>query len=73
MGVQDAQNAINRGATTTFDELIHYHALKKRGDERILKHTYGSFQTAKANGEFEEYDILKDDYMRKYTYKLIQN
>jgi len=54
------------------DELLHYHALKKQGDPRMMKHTLGSFRDAKEAGEFEEYDILEDDYMRKYTYKLIQ-
>jgi predicted acylesterase/phospholipase RssA len=72
MGVKDAQEAIEKGAKTTFDELIHYHALKKQGDQRILKHTYGSFQEANAKGDFGEYNILEDDFMRKYTYKMIQ-
>jgi hypothetical protein len=54
------------------EDLIHYHALKKQGDQRMLKHSLGTFTEAKANGEFEEYDILKDDYMKKYTYKLTQ-
>jgi len=72
MGVADANAAIKMGPTTTFDNLVHYHALKKTGDERIMKHTYGSFTEAKAAGEFEEYDIMKDDFMRKYTYKVIQ-
>lgn len=44
--------------------------MKLRGDEKIHKHTFGSFKEAKENGEFEDYDIMKDDYMRKYTYKL---
>jgi hypothetical protein len=56
----------------SFDDLIHYHALKKKGDDRIHKHTLSSFLEAKEKGEFEEYDIMKDDYMRKYTYKKSQ-
>jgi len=71
MGVKDANAAIDAGSVATWDNAIHYHALKKKGDPRIMKHTYGSFVEAKAKGEFEEYDILKDDYMRKYTYKLL--
>jgi hypothetical protein len=51
---------------------VHYYSMKKSGDARILKHTYGSFTEAKENNEFEEYDIMKDDFMRKYTYKLLQ-
>jgi len=31
--------------------------MKKSGDPRIYKHTYGSFVEAKANGEFEAYNI----------------
>ena len=68
MGKNDANKAINDGSKTTFDNLVHYHAMKKVGDSRILKHTYGSFVEAKEAGEFEEYDIMKDPYMRKYTY-----
>jgi hypothetical protein len=73
MGVTDAQNAIAQGPQETFDELVHYYAMKKRGDPRILKHTFGSFKEARAKGEFGEYNILEDDFMRKYTYKLTQN
>ena len=71
MGVKDANTAIDNGSKTTFDHLIHYHSLKKTGDQRIAKHTYGSFSEAKKNGDFEDYDILKDDFMRKYTYKVL--
>lgn len=53
---------------SSLDGLIHYHALKKTGDPRILKHTYGSFLEARANGEFDDYDIMEDPYMKKYTY-----
>lgn len=70
MGVKDAQDVINKGATESLDDLIHYHALKKTGNKQIGEHTYGSFLTAKKNGEFESYDIMKDPYMRKYTYKV---
>lgn len=45
--------------------------MKKTGDARVLKHTFGSFSEAKTNGEFEDYDIMKDDFMRKYTYKVL--
>jgi len=69
LGAQDAQDVINAGATQSLDNLIHYYALKKSGDERINKHTLGSFTEAKNAGEFEEYDIMKDDYMRKYTHR----
>ena len=71
MGQADATNVINQGPKVSLDNLIHYHALKKKGDERIHKHTLGSFLEAKEAGEFEDYDIMKDDYMRKYTYKLL--
>jgi hypothetical protein len=71
MGVKDANSAIEIGPAANFDNLVHYHALKKTGDERIMKHTYGSFVEAKAAGEFEDYDIMKDDFMRKYTYKVL--
>ena len=71
MGVKDANSAIAAGSSTTFNNLVHYYSMKKIGDPRILKYTYGSFTEAKMNGEFEEYDIMQDDYMRKYTYKLL--
>lgn len=70
MGVKDAQDTINKGSVQSLDNLIHYHALKKTGrDARIMKHTYGSFCDAKEAGEFGDYDIMKDPFMRKYTYK----
>jgi len=70
MGVKDAQNVINN--PNSLDDLIHYHALKKTGNTQIAKHTLGSFLEAKKNGEFEAYDIMKDPYMRKYTYKALK-
>lgn len=69
-GAKDAEDAIN--GKTTIDDLIHYHALKKQGDQGIKKHTYGSFIEAKRNGEFGEYDIMQDRFMRKYTKNFIQ-
>jgi len=72
MGVKDAQDVINKGSAESLDDLIHYHALKKTGNAQIAKHTYGSFIEAKKNGEFEAYDIMKDPYMRKYTYKALK-
>lgn len=53
---------------SSLDNLIHYHALKKTGSQEINGHTFGSFSEAKNNGEFSEYDIMEDPYMRKYTY-----
>jgi len=70
LGVKDAQAAIAKGSATEFDQLVHYYSMKLRGDQKINKHSFGSFKEAKQNGEFEDYDIMKDDYMRKYTYKL---
>ena len=70
-GVTDANNAIDN--KTTIDDLIHYHALKKTGNHGVKGHTYGSFVEAKQRGEIEQYDIMKDIYMRKYTYKVMQD
>ena len=70
-GVKDAQDAIS--GKTTIDDLIHYHALKKTGNQAIRGHTYGSFIDAKKNGEIADYDIMQDPYMRKYTKNFIQN
>ena len=70
-GVADANAAIDN--KTTIDDLIHYHALKKTGNHGVKGHTYGSFVEAKQRGEIEDYDIMKDIYMRKYTYKLMQD
>jgi len=72
MGVKDAQDVINKGSVESLDALIHYHALKKTGNTQIAKHTYGSFLEAREKGEFEAYDIMKDPYMRKYTYKALK-
>lgn len=71
MGINDAQAAINKGASAQLEHVVHYHSMKKSGDSRISEHTFGSFSEAKTNGKFEEYDIWQDDFMRKYTYKYI--
>lgn len=70
--MKDAQAAIAKGPQATFDELVHYYSMKKSGDQRIMKHTFGSFKEARANGEFGEYNMFEDDHMRKYTYKMVQ-
>ena len=72
MGQKDAQDAINNGqggnaCKNSVDDVIHYHALKKKGDQRMFKHTFGSFISAKQNGEFEDYNIHEDPHMKKYT------
>ena len=36
-------------------------------------HTYASFIEARKNGEFGDYDIMQDPFMRKYTQNFIQN
>jgi len=53
MGRQDATNVINNStenAYSSLDNLIHYHAMKKSGDQKILTHSYGSFTEARQNG-----------------------
>ena len=70
MGLKDAQAKIDEQAegVSSLDNLIHYHALKKTGDAAIVGHTFGTFSEAKKNGEFNDYNIMEDPYMRKYTY-----
>lgn len=70
MGLKDAQTVIDQQELgySSLDNMIHYHALKKTGDPSIMNHTMGSFNDAKNNGEFSDYDIMEDPYMRKYTY-----
>jgi len=68
MGVKDAQSVIATGSQASWDNAVHYYALKKSGNEQIKKHTFGDFLKAKEAGEYEEYDIMKDPYMKKYTY-----
>ena len=73
MGVKDAENAIAAGESggadckDTLDHLIHYHALKKKGDQRMLKYSYGTFIEARKNGEFDDYKIEDDPFFKKYT------
>lgn len=67
LGMKDAEAVITNSTHSSLDNLIHYHALKKSGNPSIMKHTYGSFTEAKKNGEFEDYDIFEDPYMKKYT------
>jgi hypothetical protein len=61
MGKTDAANVINNTTANSYsslDNLIHYHAMKKTGDQRVLPHTYGSFTEARQNGDFGDYDIM---------------
>jgi len=64
-GEKDAQDAIS--GKVTIDDLIHYHAMKKSGNQAMRSHTYESFIEARKNGEFGDYDIMQDKFMRKYT------
>mmetsp|Transcript_11162 Transcript_11162/g.16941 ORF Transcript_11162/g.16941 Transcript_11162/m.16941 type:complete len:185 (+) Transcript_11162:560-1114(+) len=66
LGFKDAQAVINKGEAAAFDDLIHYHALKKRGDPRMNEYSLGTFLTAKENGLFEDYSPLEDPLMAKY-------
>ena len=66
IGEQDAYNAIQKGEGISFDHLIHYHSLKKSGDERLMKMNLGDFVEAKLGGAFEEYDMKKDPNFIKY-------
>ena len=68
LGYKDAQSYIKDGHVESLETLIHYHSLKKSGDKRIAKHTYGSFIEAKKNGEFEKHNVEEDPHMKKYEY-----
>lgn len=59
IGEADAKTAID--GKQSLDALLHYHHLKKTGDERTMKMHYGAFVEAKANGEFEDFthDVMK--------------
>lgn len=50
LGEQDALKAIQEGEGISFDHLIHYHSLKKNGDQRVEKLTLGQFIEAKKLG-----------------------
>ena len=72
LGKKDAEKALENkdqegSCANSLNDVIHYHALKKRGDQRMMKHTYGSFVQAKRNGDFEEYNIHDDPFNRHYT------
>ena len=72
VGYKDSQDAIDE--KVTIDDLIQYHALKKSGNVALRGYTYGSFVEAKRNGKFDSnYDIMQDPFMRKYTYKVMQD
>lgn len=66
IGEQDAKNAVEQGHGISFDHLIHYHTLKKTGDERLMKMNLGEFLEAKVAGSFEEYDVSTDPAFVKY-------
>lgn len=70
MGYSDAQTTIDKQSmgVSSLENLIHYHALKKSGNQEINGHTFGSFSEAKQNGEISDYDIMEDPFMKKYTY-----
>ena len=77
MGVKDAQAAVGnleqgQACKNSVADITHYHALKKQGDARMKKHTYGSFVDAKRNGDFEEYNMSEDPYAKKYSIPFMQ-
>jgi len=72
LGQKDAEAALENKdlqghCVNSMDDIIHYHALKKKGDQRMLKHTYGSFVEAKRAGDFEVYNIHEDPWFKHYT------
>lgn len=71
LGFSDAQK-VAANSTQSLDDLIHYHALKKTGNNDVRKYSFGTFQAAKKEGKFDDYDIMQDPYMRKYTVKAMK-
>jgi len=56
---------------SSLDDMIHYYSLKLTGNKQIKGHTWGSFLEAKKSNNILPYDIMKDPFMRKYTYKAL--
>jgi hypothetical protein len=60
LGITDAKNVVAKGHGASLEHLLHYHALKKSGDNRVETITLGDFLEAKENGVFETYDYTTD-------------
>lgn len=65
-GQTDAVNAVKAGEGASLENLIHYHSLKKSGDDRVKGLTLGEFIEAKLSGVFEEYNVESDPAFIKY-------
>lgn len=45
--------------------------MKKNGDRAALKLSLGTFMQAKKDGQFSDYDVMKDPFMLKYTRNVV--
>lgn len=63
LGEQDGKASVEAGPQTVSDT-FHYFALKKSGDQRVNGVGFDQFVTMRANGIFEDYNILEDPQMQ---------
>jgi len=59
-GEADAKALVAEGNGNGTEDVLHYHSLKKGGDKRINKLSFGEFLNEKEIGTFESYDATKD-------------
>lgn len=59
-GEADAKSLVINGNGNGTEDVLHFHSLKKGGDKRINKLSFGKFLNMKEQGTFESYDATKD-------------
>ena len=63
LGEKDAKASVAAGPQSIQDT-FHYFSLKKQRDERVKGVNYDDFVNMKANGVFDEYNVLEDKQMQ---------
>ena len=62
LGVTDGKAAATNPSNTA--DLTHYFGLKKKNDSRMGNASFDTFLQMKQNGDFEEFNLLKDKQMQ---------
>ena len=63
LGEKDAKASAAAGPQSISDT-FHFFSLKKKRDSRVKNVTFEEFVDMKANGDFEEYNVLDDQQMQ---------
>ena len=63
LGEKDAKASAAAGPQS-INDTFHYFSLKKKNDSRVNGVNFEDFVSKKANGDFEDYNVLDDTTMQ---------